>query len=304
MPYHYTTGCDFALPGCLVPSFEFQRFRFHFQAVDAVHFPAGSAANVVRGACGIQLRRLASPDVYRRLFTPGGGAVPSGFADWPRPFLFRAAHLDGATFVPTDHFSFDTHIFDLRNPVLPYLEAAFAETAAAGIGPGRGRARLDRIETLDLDERPLAVGVPCSIPLEPAPGFVDSVTVRFVSPTELKTEGRLATRPEFVFLFGRIRDRISTLCALYGQGALELDFRALGERAAAVALTRCDLTWDRGLRTSSRTGQTHPLGGFRGEAEYQGVLAEFVPWLRAAQWSGVGRQTVWGKGDLRVIREG
>ena len=45
----------------------------------------------------------------------------------------------------------------------------------------------------------------------------------------------------------------------------------------------------------------HPIGGFTGTAEYVGDLAEFLPWLRAARWVGVGRQTVWGKGDVRVL---
>jgi CRISPR-associated endoribonuclease Cas6 len=54
-------------------------------------------------------------------------------------------------------------------------------------------------------------------------------------------------------------------------------------------------------RKSGRTGQVHPIGGFTSEAEYVGPLAEFLPWLRAARWVGVGRQTVWGKGDLRVL---
>ena len=40
------------------------------------------------------------------------------------------------------------------------------------------------------------------------------------------------------------------------------------------------------------------LGGFVGEAEYEGDLTEFVPYLRAAHWTGVGRQTAWGKGAL------
>jgi CRISPR/Cas system endoribonuclease Cas6 (RAMP superfamily) len=53
-------------------------------------------------------------------------------------------------------------------------------------------------------------------------------------------------------------------------------------------------------RRSSRTGQTHSIGGFVGEAEYEGDLAEFVPYLKAAKWVGVGRQTVWGKGEIDV----
>jgi hypothetical protein len=82
---------------------------------------------------------------------------------------------------------------------------------------------------------------------------------------------------------------------------LEIDFRAMGERADAVRLVRCDLAWENVERKSGRTGQVHPLGGFLGEVAYEGELAEFMPWLRAARWVGVGRQTVWGKGDMRVL---
>ena len=61
----------------------------------------------------------------------------------------------------------------------------------------------------------------------------------------------------------------------------------MGERAAAIRLCRADLAWERTERRSARTGHVHPLGGFTGEAEYAGELAEFLPWLRAARWVGV-----------------
>jgi hypothetical protein len=66
-------------------------------------------------------------------------------------------------------------------------------------------------------------------------------------------------------------------------------------------MTRCELRDEHASRRSSRTGQVHPLGGFTGEAEYRGELAEFLPYLRAARWTGVGRQTVWGKGELHLV---
>ena len=50
----------------------------------------------------------------------------------------------------------------------------------------------------------------------------------------------------------------------------------------------------------TQTGQVHPIGGFVGEAEYEGELGEFVPYLKAGKWVGVGRQTVWGKGEISV----
>jgi len=141
---------------------------------------------------------------------------------------------------------------------------------------------------------------PLVLSLEPVITPVDRVTVRFVTPTELKTGGRLARTPDFAILAARLRDRISSLCSLYGDGPLNIDFRAFADRAAAINMTRCDVHHESVERRSSRTGQTHPIGGFTGEAEYEGDLRECLPFLEAARWTGVGRQTVWGKGELDV----
>ena len=74
----------------------------------------------------------------------------------------------------------------------------------------------------------------------------------------------------------------------------------MGERASA-RLESCDLVHHQIVRKSGRTGRIHPLGGFTGTADYVGDLAEFLPWLRAARWVGVGRHTAWGNGDVRVV---
>jgi hypothetical protein len=290
-----------------VNTFEFYRFRFHFRALDPIHFPPGKSSNVVRGAFGSLLRETVPAPAYQRLFEPGSalGKTPSGLADWPRPFLFRTSHLDGLTVEASSGFHFDVHVFDLREPVLLHFREVFVRLAERGLGPGRGRASLEGAEQLDLEERATPVetspGEPSSIGLDPAPEPVDSVAVRFLTPTELKSGGTLSERPEFGALFGRLRDRLSTLRALYGDGPMETDFRGSKQRAESVEMTGCELVWERAQRKSGRTGQVHSLGGFMGYAEYRGLLAEFLPWLHAARWVGVGRQTVWGKGDMRVV---
>jgi hypothetical protein len=290
-----------------VTSFDFYRFRFHFRALDPVHFPAGKSANVVRGAFGMVLRDAVPAAVYHRLFEPGAVQAngPSGLADWPRPFVLRVAHLDGLTIAPGTGFFLDAHVFDLHQPALVHFRAAFARFAEKGMGPGRGRAELERVEQLDVADHPSPVeevpGPPSQAALDCDPQPIERVAVRFLTPTELKSAGGVAERPEFAVLFGRLRDRLSTLRALYGAGPLEIDFRGIGERAAAIRLVRCHVEWEQVKRKSGRTGQVHPIGGFTGEAEYCGDLAEFLPWLRAARWVGVGRQTVWGKGDVRVV---
>ena len=233
------------------------------------------------------------------LFSPAP-AGPSGLKLAPRPYVLRTRSLDGRDLLPGELFSFDIHVFEWRVPVRDYFRGAFEMMAAQGLGPGSTRARFMGVDTIDLDGNPAAAGFRCVVPLEPHVEAVNSVTLLFLTPTELKAEGRVVDEPEFRHLFARLRDRIAMLSALYGAGPLEVDFRALGERSRAVKLERSSLTWEYASRKSTRTGQTHPLGGFTGTAEYRGPVAEFLPWLRAAQWVGVGRQTVWGKGEVRV----
>ena len=310
-------------------TFEFYRFRFQFRSAGTIYFPPYKSGNIVRGAFGSIFRKLVcipscrdakTCDVrttcpYARVFEPQAarGEGPSGLADWPRPFVFRASHLDGSAVRQGEAFHFDVHIFDVRDAALPYFVLAFAQLAREGLGPGRGLATLAAVDQLDLtgatvsrvfDGEKFQMGelpVPSAVDLSETPSErVESVRVRFVTPTELKTEHRVADRPEFGILYGRLRDRISALRSLYGAGPLEIDFRAMGERAALVQMTRCELKLTDVDRLSSRTGQRHPLGGFVGEAEYQGQLGDFLPYLRLGKWVGVGRQTVWGKGEITM----
>jgi hypothetical protein len=222
-------------------------------------------------------------------------------------------HLDGLTFAPGAAFHFDVHLFDAETPAVAYLILTFAQLAREGLGPGRRKVEL--LSVAQLNEQ----GDAASVIYESAAGIIQQsapalelslaaggesavghLRVRFVTPTELKSGRQVAAVPEFGVLAARIRDRISTLRELYGAGPLDIDFRAFGERANRVRMTRCETRSIDVLRRSSRTGQVHPIGGFVGEAEYEGDLTEFVPYLNVAQWTGVGRQTVWGKGQIAI----
>src|SRR5258708_40320885 len=89
----------------------------------------------------------------------------------------------------------------------------------------------------------------------------------------------------FAILACRVRDRISTLRALYGAGPLEIDFQDFGEKAAAIRMTRSELTHVAAERVSRSTGQRHSVGGFTGFAEDEADLAEFLPYLETARYT-------------------
>jgi hypothetical protein len=254
-------------------AFELFALRFHCAARAPVHFAPGETANLLRGQLGkILYRRDAA--AYARFFAPVAEAGPSGLHDPPRPFVLRVRHLEGATL---RNFHIGLNLFETSNPEIGTVRKVMAELALENLG-----AELIGVEGEEMLRLPLG-----------ATGSAQRVRVRFLSPTELKNAGS----PDFGPLFARIRDRVGTLRALYGAGALEIDYKAMGERAAAIRMTRCEMEQVERVRS---TGQRHSLGGFTGVAEYEGELAEFIPYLEIAGYTGVGRQTVWGKGEIAV----
>lgn len=257
-------GRDFTLLAC----------RLSFSPSAPVRFPA-TAANTFRGALGYVL----DEGVFRPRLSDG----PSGLADPPRPFVLQSDALDGRTV--EGRFEIGLNLFDPS--IEPAFRQAFERVAVEGITARRVRLRLEDWAAAEV-----------VIHLEESPE-AHRVRVNFSTPTELKGwngEGL----PPFGVLARRLRDRISTLRELYGPGPLDIDFLEFGERAGRVAAAAGRLDWLQGERRSARTGQVHPLGGFTGWAEYEGDLGEFIPYLQAGAYTGVGRQTVWGRGKLAV----
>jgi hypothetical protein len=261
--------------------FRLRRHRFDFRAVGSVYFPRGKAGNVLRGALG----------PISTAFKSKRPNLPSGLAEPPRPFVLRASHLDGKCFGPGEMFSFEMNVFDLRASSAEALVQAVSRLEDTGLGPRRGRVEFLRpVTTTDIE---LDLG---GTPDQSA----NRVTVLFRTPTALKGTPSRFEAP-FGILFARIRDRISTLRSLYGEGPLPVDFKALSLRADLVRTLQCELLYHDVSRRSSRTGTVHKIGGFTGTAEYEGEVAEFFPWLQAAWWTGVGRYTVWGNGVIEIV---
>ncbi len=125
--------------------------------------------------------------------------------------------------------------------------------------------------------------------------------MEFQTPTELKVQRPWRQAQDFPVLLARARDRVSTLRSLYGAGPLEIDFRGAC-RTRAIRENRATANCGAVAveRRSSRTGQRHGIGGFVGFADYEGDLAEFLPYLEAAPWTGVGRHCTWGNGQIHT----
>ncbi len=206
-----------------------------------------------------------------------------------RPFLVRANHLNSSKIAHGELFSFALHLLSDRFGLPVRFTEGVKSVFGKGVGIGRGRAELIEVHqllfTLDLGRQ------------EPA----QKVRVDFLSPTELKRDNLPATSFDFSLLFRRIHGRLRLLARSYGGELTIPELRTLLLLADEITTVRSDLTHVDLRRHSTRTRQTHPSGGMIGSVTYAGQLSDFVPYLRAAELIGIGRQTVWGNGEVAVF---
>jgi hypothetical protein len=273
-----------------VRSFELYSLTFQFLANDPFTFPPFLTGNIIRGAFGSFLRS-AHPYAYRILFGPAAsGGNPATTP--PRPFVLRCRDLEGCHYSPGEAFSVRLNLFFQNLGWLDAITAAFTGMAHAGFGPNRSRA------TLLLPPADVRHFILLDRPAQPT----RAIRVHFQSPTELKNKGGITPPDSFSVLFEQMFWRLNRLSALYGPGELDLESKTLRKAAASVVSRSISLSRIEVSRRSTRLGQTHPLGGFMGAVEYAGDLTPFIPLLEAASFTGVGRHTMWGNGEISTER--
>ena len=143
-----------------------------------------------------------------------------------------------------------------------------------------------------------------------------SIRVQFLTPTLIRAgsgvdaNGRripareIRDRPPFGVIIRRLRDRLSSLCQFFGTPWNHPDFAELGRLADAVQLVDSRTTWLTRSRQSTRTGDSHALNGFIGEAVYafpsKHHSAALEPLLQFAELIHLGKLTPWGHGRIKV----
>ena len=271
---------------------------------------------------------------------PEGGDRLSNFSDIPRPFVFDPPADERAEFRPGETVEFGLTVVGRASRLAPYFVTAFRKLADDGLGPRR--ARFDLVEVVALGRRDeetdgrdgketlprfVAAGprerVTTEIPIyknteslvriaAPALRVGDSVrpedatltrlALRFLTPVDLRDRGVPVVAPEFGPLVRRLRDRASSLAAFFGDGPLELDFKGVSALADTVRLVENRTRVLTVNRHSSKTGQRHDIGGFIGEARYEGAaIGRLMPLVRVGEVVHVGKHAAFGNGRMEVV---
>jgi len=304
--------------------------RFTLEPEEPIRLPRMNKGITLRGAFGTSLRKslrnlvcadkTASCDScqihevcpYGMVFAP---KVPKDAKrlrlnrDIPRPFVIKPP-LDGKqVYGPGEPLRFDMVLVGRCRDLFPYVIVSIKELGRCGIGVGRGRFRIGRVECLDAEggtqevmkARDNLVHTPRrDIHLGSAPELKqDRIRVRFLTPVLLKEKGQWV-RPSFSALMKRLRDRIAALSYFYQGRPMEMDFCGFGQKAEAAAkMVFRNIHWVEESRYSKHRDFSHRLKGWVGEVVYEGGLELFWPFLWLGQFLHVGKAAAFGQGWYR-----
>jgi hypothetical protein len=310
----------------------FVRYRLRLVPRAPLVLPAYGRGAILRGAFGITLRGLVCHDMalecracplhlhcpYPLIFEPAppeGGDRLSNYTDIPRPFVFDPPSDERAEFRPGETVEFGMTIVGGASRLAPYFVTAFRKLADDGLGPRR--ARFDLVEVVALgpasgetivyrNTEPLiriaAAAVRADDLLQPGDEGRTRLALRFSTPMDLRDGGVPVRSPQFGSLIRRLRDRASSLAAFFGDRPLQLDFKGVSELADTVRLVQDRTRVVIVNRRSSKTGHRHDIGGFEGEATYEGeAIGRLMALVRVGEVLHVGKHAAFGNGRMEVV---
>lgn len=232
-----------------------------------------------------------------------------------RPFIIKPPLEEKREYTKEDVFKFRLVLVGKALDYLPYFVVCFKELGFLGLGKNRGT--FSRLKIFSLDEfkgeREEIYSSDKNLIKNKFffltfPDFEkraksikgDEITLHFLTPVVIKSEGKISRVPEFHQIVKRLRDRVNALSYFHCGEPLEIDFKGFGERAEKIRIKKCNIHWKRARRFSTRRGLPHDLSGFVGRVTYEGEVEEFLPFLFLGEYIHVGKYATFGNGWYEV----
>lgn len=319
-------------------SFSLSRFRFNLLPIEEIHLPLYKGSTL-RGGFGHAFKRVVciqkgkecddcmvkSTCVYSYVFEtspPEDTEILRLYKNVPHPFVIEPPLTSQRLFKKGEEIAFNLVLIGKAIQYLPYFIYTFDELGRIGIGKGKGKFHLKSV-TAEFEEQSEGykndnagkngiiysgedktlhnhfrvmtakdISLPNNSPSE--------IEIEFLTPTRMIFNERLVAEVEFHHIIRTLLRRISSLSYFHCGELLELDFKALIERAENIKCTDRDLRWYDWERYSARQDTRMKMGGFIGKAVFEGNLEEFMPLLAMGEYVHVGKGTVFGLGKYKI----
>lgn len=253
--------------------------------------------------------------VFETLAVEKRGLVPP-MAEAPHPFVIEPPEEEREIFEVEDPFRMNLILIGKAVDYLPYFIYTLERLGEIGLGKGRGKYQVRSVvndttgqRIYDGESKLLASGFPkldFSHFLRKSEEYGDVGRIRMVfhTPARVRYRERLATELEFHVIVRSLLRRITNLDRLHCGGELDFNHTRLIQRAEGVRKVSSGLRWYDWERYSSRQGARMRLGGLVGEVEFEGELAQFLPYLFLGELVHLGKGTSFGLGryEVKIIR--
>ncbi|MCX5977816.1 MAG: hypothetical protein NTV33_13615, partial [Coprothermobacterota bacterium] len=282
-------------------TFKWARFRLVYRAVQPLLLPPYKGSTF-RGPFGgifhdlvctrsgyshCNLCPLHTVCPYAIVFEPSppeDARMMQRFSDIPRPFVIEPELSQKTTYQPGETFTFDFLVFGKAIQLFPYFVLTFRDFGEKGIGKGRGRVVLERVDFLGREGKSVVyqegdnlvhtkwkaetgedllhgeAASALSIHIQKSSELI----LEFQTITRLTKESQVVSKPEFPVLIRNLARRFSALLAFYHDTPLEIDYPALFAQAEAVHLVKNETHWQEWERYSRRQQKKMEMGGLVG----------------------------------------
>lgn len=317
----------------MLERFSFKRFIFTLKPEEELSLPEFKGTTL-RGGFGSQFKRIVclkkdQPEcsacplkkvcVYSYIFETSPSESSEKLRkirNIPRPFVIEPPDDTKRIYTSIDTLTFNLTLIGKAVDYLPYFIFTFRELGEKGLGKGRKKYWLDRIETpsdhSDFSLKTIYNGKDDTLIDFGEPQTLDSllktrnwnninkITFAFLTPTRIRLDNKFVIDPEFQHIIRALLHRISALSYFHCGEELKVDFRSLIKKSEEIEKVHSDVQWKDIERYSMRQNTRMKMGGFVGEATYKGKIEEFLPLIFLGEQIHIGKSCTFGLGKFRI----
>lgn len=315
-------------------SLRFAEFSLLLEATEELHLPEYKGSTF-RGGFGNALKKavcmtktfdclpciLQQTCPYISIFEPKVSKATADLLrtgrDAPSPFVLEPPLTEQREFKVGDQFTVKLILIGNAIGQLPYFIYAFT-LLGERIGLGTAKGKFTLLQATDSDGKKMyehrAQTVKDSFRIFRSGEFLNGsssarLTFKFTTPTRIMTSHgngsrhlmRLREADDFWTFVESLHHRLFALSSLHC-GAESADYREhkLPLHSHPVSLVESSIRWHDWERRSNRQGTIMKLGGFVGEATFEGEFAALLPLLRIGEHLHVGKNTSFGLGKYEL----
>jgi len=306
---------------------DFEKYKFILKPVEDISLPAYKGSTL-RGGFGVSFKKicciqksikncyeclLKNKCIYFYIFETSPHPnlkYLKNLKDIPRPFVIEPPLETKQIYKKEENLEFNLILIGKSIKYFPYFILAFKELGKIGIGKGRGRYSLYKVENFKNNiiynsEDGIIRKVNSKINIDENAEFPinNSLSLNFITPTRIKYKDDLVVIPEFHILIRSLLHRISSLSYFHCNKELKLDYNLLILKAEDVKIEKNNLKWTDWERYSSRQDTKMKLGGFIGDITYKGNFKDFSRLILIGEQIHIGKNCTFGLGKYEIIRK-